>query len=686
MSINAVSDFWLDDVEQSLFPIDSDESSGDSDLILLASRRRLVSNFVCILTNKNIPVKFINSDVINCTDGKTVWLSASIKNKLDFDWSIGLALHEASHIILSDFSLVEKIFTDKSTFLATPEIRLLSKSKNVPNIEVRKLCKWVFNFVEDRYIDSYIFNSAPGYRGYYKAMYNKFWNSKKISEALKSESYRTPNLKSYFFRVVNLTNPNTDLNALPELDKISELIDMEDILRLSTCNDRLHVSYKVVEIILENIDSFKHRKNDEDAIGSTIEQLSYVLGGQQPKDDCDDHQDEDESDDISSNDINGGEDLSDDGGDVEDDLEKQRRMLDHDFSVEKKLISKPDDSVINIIEKNGVSIVLSGRGLDENTPGVPIVKCIVVEKMDEKLIRSNSEIFPMSFPSNSNYMVETSKQIVKDSVIDGFVRGKQLGKKLQVYGEETITKFIRRNSGKIERKLLADIGSGVFNIFQRSIIHKWNKSRIHISIDASESMAGPKWYSTMKCITSICVAASTLKNLDVSVSFRCTHNMFSNQSVYPYIMLGYDSTVDKISKVRHLFPMLCPHGGTPEGLAFEAIMDNFIIGKKSNEQEHYLINISDGEPYFTDNQLNISYVGDVAIEHTRRQIESIRSKGVKVLSYFITTPSANKIYYPSIPDYKLQFSRMYGNDAKFIDVTSVNDISKTINTLFISNR
>jgi hypothetical protein len=82
------------------------------DLILLSAYRRVISNFVCILTNKSIPVHFScdAKAAVNCTDGKRVWISASVKRKADFDWSVGLALHEAAHIKLSDFDIVRKVF------------------------------------------------------------------------------------------------------------------------------------------------------------------------------------------------------------------------------------------------------------------------------------------------------------------------------------------------------------------------------------------------------------------------------------------------------------------------------------------------------------------------------------------------------------------------------------------------
>jgi len=198
----------------------------------------------------------------------------------------------------------------------------------------------------------------------------------------------------------------------------------------------------------------------------------------------------------------------------------------------------------------------------------------------------------------------------------------------------------------------------------------------------------------MTCLTAICVAASMVDNLFVSVSFRCTHRL-SDGTELPYVVLAYDSEHDKISKVRQLFPFLTPYGCTPEGLAFEAIMDNFIVGKKTDEQDHYFLNISDGEPYYMLRPTNdkykspFDYSDDVAVRHTKRQIEKIRSQGVKVLSYFIRSNDISFLGLPmNVPmshtdDLRHQFEIMYGKDAQFIDVTSVFEIAKTINRLFL---
>ena len=72
---------------------------------------------------------------------------------------------------------------------------------------------------------------------------------------LKSQMYRSSTLQSYESRLINLTNPNTDLDALPDFRKIAETISISTINRLKTPQDRLDLAIKVCELIYTNIDS-----------------------------------------------------------------------------------------------------------------------------------------------------------------------------------------------------------------------------------------------------------------------------------------------------------------------------------------------------------------------------------------------------------------------------------------------
>ena len=58
--------------------------------------------------------------------------------------------------------------------------------------------------------------------------------------------------------------------------------------------------------------------------------------------------------------------------------------------------------------------------------------------------------------------------------------------------------------------------------------------------------------------------------------------------------------------------------------------------------------------------------------------DSMRAKGISVLSYFISD-------YDDSRDNE-SFTNMYGKDAEFVDVTSVMSISKTMNKKFLEKK
>ena len=95
----------------------------------------------------------------------------------------------------------------------------------------------------------------------------------------------------------------------------------------------------------------------------------------------------------------------------------------------------------------------------------------------------------------------------------------------------------------------------------------------------------------------------------------------------------------------------------------------------TNDRDSYFLNFSDGMPMFGNNE--VDYHGDVALQHTKKMVKNIRSRGIKVLSYFVTDSS-----YGMDRESK-SFKTMYGKDAEYIDVTSVMSISKTMNKKFL---
>ena len=166
---NNYSSFWLDngwDNNSSIF--DDEEKKKGVDLVALASYRRAVSNFVSIVTGlSDIKVTFKSSGD-SYTDGKSVVISSKLDDKL-FDSTVGLALHEGSHIKLSDFDFLKNLENN-----IPKEYFNRANDKGYSNNEVLSMVKDLLNYVEDRRIDNYVFTSSPGYKGYYHSLYEKY--------------------------------------------------------------------------------------------------------------------------------------------------------------------------------------------------------------------------------------------------------------------------------------------------------------------------------------------------------------------------------------------------------------------------------------------------------------------------------------------------------------------------------
>ena len=105
-------------------------------------------------------------------------------------------------------------------------------TSGVKDFEVQYHVKILLTYVEDRRIDNFVFTTSPGYKGYYHSMYDKYFYSKIIDKALQSTEHTDEVIESYMFRIINLTNVNTNLGALKGLRKIWNTIDIKNIGRL----------------------------------------------------------------------------------------------------------------------------------------------------------------------------------------------------------------------------------------------------------------------------------------------------------------------------------------------------------------------------------------------------------------------------------------------------------------------
>ncbi|MBT4208428.1 hypothetical protein HOE22_08805, partial [Candidatus Woesearchaeota archaeon] len=245
---NNYSSFWMGDTIDSHYSIfDDEEVKPKVDLIALASYRRAIANFVSILTgDSSIKVNYTTSGD-SYTDGKTVTISSKMDDKL-YDSTVGLALHEGSHIKLSDFDFLRNLEGN-----IPAEYFVRGELKGYRKMEVLSHIKNLLNYVEDRRIDNYVFSTSPGYKGYYHSMYNKYFHAKVIDKALGTDEFTDENWDSYIFRVLNLTNKNTNLNSVQGLREIWKVLDLKNIGRLKSTEEAFEVSLEVYNIVLNNV-------------------------------------------------------------------------------------------------------------------------------------------------------------------------------------------------------------------------------------------------------------------------------------------------------------------------------------------------------------------------------------------------------------------------------------------------
>jgi hypothetical protein len=696
------SSYWYDDYNKSFDYYDKYVGWGESadravslkksvNLYKLASVRRAIANFVQIVTGKPIPVTFkTKSD--SYTDGDTVVLSGDVDE--NFDVSVGLALHEGSHIILSDFKML-KAFSDfmklqvnydsitdaaLDNVLKTPTfskyreffIDIFStkgkiRSKITLTQDVVNMILNLNNWIEDRRIDNYIYTSAPGYRNYYVSMYDHYFNDKIVTKGIDSDEFTDESVESYFFRIINVLNEKTDLNKLAGLRKIAELLNLKNVQRLKSTNDSMALAIEVMSVILsytgENMQSTSTGAQPQKATG---------------KGDGDDDGEAIEIDDIDEMEITMGGAPSAGGKKVKlsakaleqlkKKIKKQEEFLKGD--IKKKAITKNELQQLDNIDESGTELKRVGMDYKSGWRITKGVDCIVVKQLNDKTILDES--FPLDVIS---YGSDFSRRYDND-VADGIRLGTLLGKKLQIRAESRETVFNRLKTGKIDKRMISSLGYENESVFYNTHIDQFKRVNLHISVDYSGSMSGSKIKKTITSVVAIAKACLMARNISVQVSIRST----GGSPALPWICTIYDSRKDSFKKLCKYISSIEPNGTTPEGLCFEAIQKYLI--PKTNDTDSYFLNFSDGQPAFSissgDNV--IEYSGQNAAEHTIKQIKRMHDEGIQVLSYFISECSEDRMMGSS--DWVI-FKQSYGTSAKVVNVTNMLQIAKTINEMFL---
>ena len=331
-------------------------------------------------------------------------------------------------------------------------------------------------------------------------------------------------------------------------------------------------------------------------------------------------------------------------------VKKEMDLL--DGKTPKSKLTKADNQTVNTVAKSGATLEQSGDSMIGKT------KVVLIPKFTQELIDSNA----FNFTYGGQWGMERKNALINE----GLRLGTLLGKKLKVRGEERELIFTRQRSGKINKRLISELGFGNSDVFSQSRIERYNKANLHLSIDGSGSMSGKKFDKAMTSAVAICKAADMAGNIKVVVSFRYT------QDKQPVVLIAYDSSKDKIQKIKSLWPALSVAGTTPESLCYDAMMTNFL--QISNSDDNYFINYSDGSPWFSND--HAYYYGDNAVNHCRKVIKGMRNNGVKILSYFISERTYGQE--------KKWFEQMYGDDASFINPNNMMEVAKTMNKMFLS--
>lgn len=560
----------------------------DEDPLFLAQVQRGITNFVKILTGKDIPVQYATSGD-SMTDGETVYIASNLKEDT-IDYTVGLALHEASHVLLTDFGYLNK---EKDT--------VLKRVHGVPKEDHDNVFTLI-NFVEDKRIDNFVYSTAPGYQFYYEQLYRKSFYNEIVDENLQNDVFRTPSWDAYFFRIINIFNRNSDLDALPGLQEVRDLLTYNRINSLQSTQDSVKTAVEIYNIIKPYIQE-EEEENSEDNQQSNSQENR-----------------------------------------TREQVERQKNFINSQYR--KKRVHKKVKDQVNKLASSDTK--LTNYELNQST-SIPVV---ITSRWED--------YFTSSFKHH------------EDSVTKGISLGRALLSKLKVRNITKSDIFENQKKGKLNSKKLsqAPFNDGLFYRIEKE---NYKDTFIHISLDLSGSMRGAKLSKTIQTAVAIAYAACNLQNFDVEISLRGTISKNNSQTEQiPILGYAFNSKTHSIKQLDK-FKNLVTCGMTPEGICLDEVRKN--LPKPTYSREVYLLNISDGLP----NISSASYNFSVAVNHTAKVIREYKKDNIGILSYYIhdTWDKTQKA--------EGTFKKIYGNNAKFIDLNNVSSVANTINGLLLSN-
>lgn len=731
------SKYWLD---ADLF---NDDDAADSEqldinrIARLAAVRRAIANFVSILSGKNVPVEY-SSGKRSYTDGNTVVISAE-DNPEKFDVMVGLALHEGSHVLLSDFSFLKGIVNistelragripsywstgdalrgDGSTGFSQKVFRHPDMYSSVlPSVFPEALLKilpaqpvypmlgdnaayiayntapyWamattminhlkdIMNILEDRRIDKYVYQNAQGYRPYYDALYAKYFFTSETSRNLKfNPAWREITIDNYINRLLLSFHPHASPDAMPGLRQLIQQMDLSTIERVAPVAEPVHMTK------VPTFDETPVLWQDACALYTTILQYASLAIQQntapEPRPNSLEEALKNLQMDSDLPNLDGGrmepvpvdKDVKGKGAkqvEVEGKFNEKKGMKElaeakkvMDGTPKKKSLKQAEKDAVDALETADAEMV------DIKGDGIVAGKCMVLRKMTTALFEQEWFIFSRRMWAQQNQQVEAA-------IAAGRRMGALLHHRLQVRNDPMMTKQTRLPQGGMDRRLLAQLGMDITNVFQKSRVDIHKPVILHLSLDGSGSMAGAKWHKVITVATAVAYMSAKLPNVEAVISVRGGNDM-------PLVAILYDSRKDTFTSFLNTIRRISPAGATPEGLAFKATLD--LVLENVSSHDVYFINFSDGEPSFSwtvgsgANKRYQTYGGEFAANHTKAQIRAMRDAGVKILSYFIQDGDYIN------PTAKRYFNIMYGADASFVNVKNAGEVLRTLNKLLLN--
>lgn len=703
------SDFWMNDTRFGRSTIGTPATGDLGKLIKLNSYRRAITNFVKIVTKQDIPVNWSQGQD-SFTDGKAITISTDIKDNT-FDVTVGLALHEASHVILTDFQLA------KSEEFRDCMFNIIAKcpyAYSIGSSEVKSHLFAYLNWVEDRRIDHYIFSTSPGYKAYYHKLYDHYWNNEFIQSGFKSKKLQDPHNKNHWdFHIINCISNNANPKALPRLNEILAIIDLPNIARLQSTRDSLEVAAAILTIVYEEMEAAKSIAKPK----MSPPKPAPGADADQDNSGSDDSQSQDEQDSTSTNapeaadqdpgSASGSDSDSDDSSEEEaedtltdgevdkilDHLQEQKKFLQGQTT--KKSATKGLQKQLEFAVESGVDVQIVGDDqcgihkcyIYDYTVGTKISELANLQQLiasDGGGYASRKAEQNLALESNLSYF-NPYYAVEKDKAIElGLNMGSLLGKKLQLHNESRERVDNRLYTGKIDGKRIAHAGYDIESIFKQVQVDKCKNANIHISLDASGSMSGEKWLSTIQTTMAIAKAAKYTQGISIQVSLRTTTD--APKGCIATVVLAYDSIKNPISHLVTVMRQLELHSTTPEGLCFDGLLKKGMFKRGTDTMDSYFLNISDGSPSMA------GYGGQKAINHTRNTISKMKSElNMKVLAFWIESTGSNT----SLEHMRERFNQphgsgatfrqMYGKDATVVDPKSAMSIAQQLNKRFLKH-